>query len=100
MTVADIIERIAYFRIQKGMSARELSLQIGKHEGYINKLESASFNLPTDVLLDILECLQVPARKFFADNYKTYEVDEEFYSRIKKLPYNNRTSLLNFIKSI
>ena len=49
MEVKDLTLRIAYFRNRNDLSARELSLLIGKHGGYINKLESKDFNLPTSV---------------------------------------------------
>ena len=59
MEMKDLIQRIGYFRNKANLSARELSLRIGKHEGYINKLESKDFNLPTTMLLEIIETLEI-----------------------------------------
>ena len=75
-----LVQRIGYFRNKKNLSARELSLLIGKHGGYINKLESKDFNLPTSVLLKILETLNVSCEEFFAENFMTYKTDKELAS--------------------
>ena len=40
MDTKDVIERISYFRTKQKLSARELSLIIGKSESYINRLET------------------------------------------------------------
>lgn len=98
MKTRDIIDRIAFFRTQKNLSARELSLRIDKHEGYINKLESLDFNLPTSVLLEIIEALEISPEEFFADNYQTFKKDEELLSLIKSLPQSKKDSLITFIK--
>lgn len=98
MDMSDIIQRIGYFRNKANLSARELSLRIGKHEGYINKLESKDFNLPTSVLLEIIECLNITPEEFFAENYATYKINIELYNLIRNLPESKRTSLIEFIK--
>ena len=59
MELNEVIQRIGYFRNKLNLSARELSLRIGKHEGYINKLESKDFNLPTTMLLEIINALEI-----------------------------------------
>ena len=81
------------------MSARELSLMIGKHEAYINKLECYAFNLSTNVLLEILDALQVSPQQFFADNYRDYKKDDELYQIIKKLPADKKDGLINLLKN-
>lgn len=98
MNINEIINRISYFRNQKKLSARELSLLIGKSEPYINKLEAKDFNLPTNVLLDILAALEISTAEFFADNYKTYEIDKQLFDLISSLDNERKLSLINLIK--
>ena len=98
MKYVDIVERISYFRTQKGMSARVLSLTIGKDEGYIGKLESKQFTLPSTVLLDILEVLEVSPAEFFADNYQSFAKDKELLDLFKTLPSEKKDSIMNLIK--
>lgn len=95
----DVIQRIGYFRNKAKLSARELSLRLGKHEGYINKLESKDFNLPTYMLLDIIEALEITTAEFFADDYANYENDKEILDLLKTMSKDKRENLLLFIKN-
>ena len=94
----EIIERIGYFRNKQGISARELSLRIGKHEGYINKLESLDFNLPSKMLLDIIEALDITPAEFFSENYTDYRINNELLKLIEELPYDKKVSMIDFLK--
>ena len=94
----DVIQRIGYFRNKANLSARELSLRLGKHDGYINKLESKDFNLPTSMLLEILEALEITPAEFFADDYANYKYDKEILDLLKTMSKEKRDNLLLFIK--
>ena len=98
MEIKEVINRIGFFRNRLRLSARELSLRIGKHEGYINKLESKDFNLPTTMLLKIIEALQVSPQEFFADNYGSVRMDDELYFLIKDLPLKKKELIIDLIK--
>ena len=98
MEIKEVIKRIGFFRNRLHLSARELSLRIGKHEGYINKLESKDFNLPTTMLLKIIEALQVSPQEFFADNYGSMRSDDELYSLIRDLPLKKKELIIDLIK--
>ena len=95
-----LVQRIGYFRNNKNLSARELSLLIGKHGGYINKLESKDFNLPTSVLLKILETLNVSCEEFFAENFMTYKTEKELASTFEKLSADNKKMILELMKNL
>ena len=99
MEMKDVIQRIGYFRNKAKLSARGLSLRLGKHEGYINKLESKDFNLPTYMLLDIIEALEITPAEFFADDYANYENDKEILDLLKTMSKDKRENLLSFIKN-
>ena len=97
MEIKEVIQRIGYFRNKANLSARELSLRIGKHEGYINKLESKDFNLPTTMLLEIINALNITPAEFFADNYIDYKKDKEIYNLIANMSAEKKTGLISFI---
>ncbi len=98
MDIREVVRRIGYFRNKQKISARELSLRIDKHEAYINKLESKDFNLPTRVLLEILEALGVSEEEFFAENIESYKLDKELLNTFKDLTTSQKENLLNFIR--
>lgn len=83
MTLNEIIERLEYFRKLRKITARELSLRIGKHETYINKLECTDFNLPLAAFLEILKALNVGLDEFFAINYTTFNNDKDIIRRLQ-----------------
>ncbi|MCI8612664.1 MAG: helix-turn-helix transcriptional regulator [Clostridia bacterium] len=56
--------RIGYFRNQKNLSARELSLRLGKSPTYINQIKSRNFNLSLPALLDIIDVLEISCAEF------------------------------------
>lgn len=64
-------ERLIQLRLQKGTSARDMSLSIGQSPGYINKIESGR-NLPSMTgFLYICEYLGVTPQEFFDRNNRT-----------------------------
>ena len=99
MTQGDIIDRINFFRVKRGLSARELSLRIGKHEGYVNKLECYDFTLPVPVMCEIIDALQVSMEEFFDPDYKNYHVNKEIVELLQNMSAEKRESLLKFLKT-
>ena len=85
MTITEIIERMEYFRKLRRVSARELSLRIGKHETYINKLECTDFNLPLAAFLEILKALDVGLDEFFSTEGVRYDRVRDVLLDIKSL---------------
>lgn len=61
----DIVDRIQFFRNKVNLSARSLSLNIGKNSGYINKLECLDFNITITTLYEIINVLNVKPEEFF-----------------------------------
>lgn len=97
--ITDLPQRVNYFRNKAGISASELSFQLNKHSGYISKLESIDFNVPSSVLMEIINILGVSGEEFFAEDYKNYSINRELYNLILSLPQDKKQTLLNFLKS-
>lgn len=100
MELKDVIKRIRYFRNEKKLSARELSLMIGKNVNYINRLECGGFNLPNEMVLKIIDALEISPSQFFAENYQNYDLDNDLYNLIRAMPITQKQSLLEFLKKI
>lgn len=61
----EFIQRLVQFRLQKGVSARDMSLSIGQSAGYINNIENG-VNLPSmTTFFYICDYLGVSPRDFF-----------------------------------
>lgn len=99
MNLNDIAMRIWYFRNQKQLSARELSLRLGKSPTYINQIESRNFTISLPVLLDIIDILEIPCAEFFADNYTSYKQDNEIIDILNNLPAERKKSFVDLMKN-
>lgn len=65
MEKEDFIKRLIELRINKGVSARDMSLSLGQSAGYINNIENG-VNLPSmTVFFYICDYLGVEPRDFF-----------------------------------
>ena len=100
MEIKELIARISYFRNKAKLSARELSLKIDKHDGYINKLESKDFNLSAVALLEIIKAMGITIDEFFADNYTTYKQDKELTDTFKTLSHDSKHTILDLMKKL
>lgn len=102
MKIREIADRIIYFRDKRGLSARELSLNVGKNENYINQLESLSFVVPTDILLNIIDNLGITPEEFFAEDYKNYKTKQITIKLLEQIvnsvPKEKIIELLNTLK--
>lgn len=61
-----IAERLALLRTSKGVSAREMSLDIGQNSSYINRIENGKSMPSMQGFLYICEYLGVTPSEFFA----------------------------------
>lgn len=60
-------QRLAKLRMEKGVSARDMSLSIGQNAGYINALENRNGFPSMQVFFYICEYLGVTPSEFFDD---------------------------------
>lgn len=97
MDLKQIVERIRYFRYEKNLSGKDLSLLIDKEQSYINKLESYDFTPSLKVLFKIIDALEITPEEFFAEDYLTYKNDRDLLEKIKKLKKDKRETLLKFL---
>lgn len=98
MELNEIIERISHIRTKSGMSARELSLTIGKNQSYINRLEYRKDFEPTiGVINDILEACNSSFEEFFYENMDDYQKDKQLLTLIKKLPNDKKDALIKLL---
>ena len=61
----DFAERLTDLRIQKGVSARDMSLSIGQNAGYINNIETGKALPSMTSFFYICEYLGITPQEFF-----------------------------------
>lgn len=91
----EIVIRIKQIRDKANLSARELSLRLGKNDCYINKIESSQFVPPIDMLLQIIECCNSTPEEFFHRDLLSYQKDRTLLDYFSKLTPKQKDAILN-----
>lgn len=100
MELEEIIKRISIIRIRAGLSARELSLRIGKNEAYINRLEyRKNFEPSISVINDIAEACGSSLEELFYYDIEAYKNDIEIIKALSNLKAEKKKALLDFLNS-
>ena len=100
LTKEEIVTRIGIIRSKAGLSARELSLRIGKNSAYISRLESKndSFEPSISALLEIIEACGSTPSEFFYYDINTYSADQELIDMLKTTTQIKKESIKNLLK--
>ena len=100
MTNEEFAKRLSNLRIQKGVSARDMSLSIGQNPGYINSIESGKALPSMTVFFYICEYLNISPRDFFDTEIDNPEKTDLFITYINKLNGKQTEHLIEVVKDI
>lgn len=93
-------DRIIEIHGTKNISARALSLELGRSSEYVNQVENGRINPPLDFLWDFCDYFGITLSEFFDKNY-TYPIEtQELLSEIKKLSREELSQILEIVKTI
>ena len=99
MEISELIERISMIRTSAGLSARELSLRIGKNENYISRLEyKKDFNPSVKTIKEILEICGVTEEEFYYHSILDYKKDKELIDLLHKTTSEKKDLALQILK--
>ena len=92
--------RLTTLRIQKGVSARDMSLSLGQSESYINKIENKHTLPSLSGFLYICEYLKISPQEFFDEDNQSPCMSNELVSEFKKLSPTHAEHILQIIKDL
>ena len=95
-----ISDRLAKLRMQKGISARDMSLSLGQANNYINTIENRKSLPSMQSFFYICDFLGVTPQEFFDEENAVPATLREFIAEAKKLDESTMTHLLYVIKKI
>lgn len=98
MNYKEIVQKLSLIRTKKNLSARELSLMLGKSESYFYKIERHDVILSVPMLLEILEALELKTEEFFYDDFSNYEKDRNILEITKSLSKEEFEALVILLK--
>lgn len=93
-------ERIAQLRMQKGVSARDMSLSLGQNDSYINRIENKKGLPSLTGLFCICEYLGVTPTEFF-DEGNTYPAQlTDLIQNLRRLDAAELELVANMVKTL
>lgn len=94
------IKRLIELRMNKGVSARDMSLSIGQSPSYINNIENG-VNLPSmTVFFYICEYFEVTPKEFFDIESKDPTKETELINAVKGLDREQMDNLIALAKGL
>lgn len=93
-------QRLTELRIQRGLSARDMSLSLGQSESYINKIENRR-TLPSFTgFLYICEFFGLTPEEFFNENTAAPDKIKELMKEVEKLSPRQIEHVLEIVRDI
>ena len=93
-------DRLTDLRIQKGVSARDMSLSLGQSESYINKIENCR-TLPSFTgFLYICEYFNLTPQEFFNAGSASPSKTRELLAELEKLTPTQTEHILQIVRDI
>lgn len=93
-------DRLAQLRLEKGASARDMSLSLGQCESYINKIENKRTLPSMTGFFYICEYLGIKPQDFFDTETISPTKSAEIMSVIQKLPPSKAEHILQVMKDL
>jgi len=99
MELNELIDRISFIRTRADLSARKLSMEIGKTQSYINRMESARNFAPTfETLIDILDVCKSSVDEFFYYSIPAYKQDMHIIELLKGIEQEKKTAIITLLR--
>ena len=93
-------KRLSELRMQKGVSARDMSLSLGQSESYINKIENKR-TLPSFTgFIYICEYFGITPQEFFHEHMAAPQKLKEIHKELEKLTPEQADHILQIVKDI
>ena len=93
-------DRLTSLRIQKGVSARDMSLSLGQSESYINKIENHRTLPSFNGFLYICEYFGLTPHDFFNEDDSAPQQTKELLREIERLPPEQAAHVLQLVRDL
>ncbi len=93
-------ERLTQLRINKGVSARDMSLSIGQSAGYINNIENKNNYPAMSTFFYICDYFGITPKEFFDYETEDPKLSDELIRELRKLDYAETKHILEIVKDL
>lgn len=98
--IEQFYNRLTELRIQKGVSARDMSLSLGQSESYINKIENKRTLPSLTGFIYICEYLGITPDEFFDNKNSAPQKTKEIMTELCKLTPEQLEHILLIVKDL
>ena len=95
----DFVNRLVHLRMNKGVSARDMSLSLGQSENYINEIENGKAYPSMQAFFYICEYFDISPQDFFDTDTPDPNTAHELAKMIRGLPTDKLKILISIIDS-
>ena len=100
MNEKDVAVRLAKLRMQKGVSARDMSLSMGQSASYINNIETGKNRPSLTGLFYICEYLGITVSEFFDEENKNPSKLDEIVQDLRRLTPAQLETVSQLVKQL
>ena len=94
-------DRLRFLRNERKISAREMSLELGQNETYINKIETGKCSTSISSFLKICDYFNISPSDFFKDNIKNTTIaDSEILDYFHRLSSKQSEYMISFLHDL
>ncbi len=93
-------KRLSELRLQKGVSARDMSLSLGQSESYINKIENKRTLPSLSGFIYICEYFGISPQEFFDYDNKAPQTTKEIAEKLQTLSPEQQSHILVLINDL
>lgn len=93
-------QRLAELRMQKGVSARDMSLSLGQSESYVNKIENKRTLPSMHGFFYICEYFGISPQEFFSVSVSAPAKNRELAKEAEKLTLTQAEHILQLIRDL
>ena len=93
-------KHLAQLRMQKGVSARDMSLSLGQNHGYINSIENGKTFPTMTNFFYICEYLHITPKEFFEDGSADPETIRKMVENLKRLDGEQVDALSKIVEGL
>lgn len=90
--------RLSQLRIEKGVSAREMSLDLGQNESYINRIENGKSLPSLNQFFNLCDYLNISPKDFFDEEKQNFQTIIPLYREAEKLSPDIAKHFLEIMK--
>ena len=96
----EFVKRLVQLRMNKGVSARDMSLSMGQNPGYINNIESGKALPSLTGFFYICEYLDITPQEFFDTDLEYPEQVRSIINDLKKLDERQLRNISEIVKDL